>query len=97
MKKHLRHWHSKLYQEYLKAEMDTRKAKKDLQEEIDKTVPLSSSKPKTSTLEKFWGPKGPEKYPNNSDFQRRAELDIAAYIATSNLAFQHVESESFKR
>ena len=58
---------------------------------------VSAKKPKTATLEQFWGKSVPVKYPKNSDFQRRAELDMAAYICTANLSFQHIESNAFQR
>jgi len=37
------------------------------------------------------------KYEKNSDLQRRAEMDIAIYIVTGNLSFNHVESKAFRR
>ena len=39
---------------------------------------------------------GPAKYKPNSDFQRRADLEIAKYFVIGNLPFKHVESKAFR-
>ncbi len=58
---------------------------------------LSQKRPITSTLDHYLLKKSPAKYLANSDPQRRLDLDIMAYIATTNLPFAHVEPKGFKR
>ena len=108
MPKHLRAWHTAQYNEYLKAAVVQTKSKKEtlammkgmedeMEREAEELEIKGTKKPKKATLEHFWGKAGPIKYGNNSDFQRRAELEMAIYIATSNLSFKHIESDSYRR
>lgn len=41
--------------------------------------------------------KGPVKYNKDSNFQRRADLDLAIYFVTGNKPFNEIESEPFRR
>jgi len=40
---------------------------------------------------------GPVKYARDSDFQRRADLDLAIYFVTANEPFKKIESIPFRR
>jgi hypothetical protein len=72
------------------------------QEELDELQGSSSQvrkRPLTTAITKYFSKSGsgPAKYKLDSDLQRRAELDIAIYMVTGNLAFNHVESKAFRR
>ncbi len=58
---------------------------------------ISHKRPITSTMDKSLKQKTPTKYLANSDIQRRIDLDLMAYLATTNLPFSHVETRGFKR
>jgi hypothetical protein len=51
----------------------------------------------TGTMDKFLKKNSPAKYLVNSRVQQRIDLDLMAYIATTNLPFSHVESKGFRR
>jgi len=48
-------------------------------------------------MDKFLKKNSPAKYLVNSRVQQRIDLDLMAYIATTNLPFSHVESKGFRR
>jgi hypothetical protein len=58
---------------------------------------ISQKRPITSTMDKYLKKKTPTKYLANSDIQCRIDLDLMAYLATTNLPFSHVEMKGFKR
>lgn len=70
------------------------------QETLDELQGTSSQvrkRPIVTPITKYFSKSSPAKYKPDSDLQRRAELDMAIYIATSNLSFNHIETPSFKR
>jgi hypothetical protein len=56
---------------------------------------VSQKRPITSTMHQFLKVKFPAKYLANSDVQRRIDLDLMSYLATTNLPFSHVETRGF--
>jgi hypothetical protein len=58
---------------------------------------VSQKRPITSTMYQYLKVKSPAKYQANSDSQRRIDLDLMSYLATTNLPFSHVETRGFKR
>jgi hypothetical protein len=79
------------------------KAAKDLeltQDKVRSEQGLGSvfkNRPRTSTLDRYLVKKSPAKYLPNSDQQRRVDLDLMGYLATTNLPFSHVETRGFKK
>jgi len=57
----------------------------------------SKKRPITATLDRYLKKHSPAKYQPNSVVQRRIDLDLMAYLATTNLPFSHVETRGFKR
>jgi hypothetical protein len=53
-------------------------------------------RPISSTIDQYMKKKSPAHYPPNSDHQRRMDLDIMAFLATTNLPFSLVETKGFK-
>jgi hypothetical protein len=51
-------------------------------------------RPITQTLDRYLTKHSPSKYLPNSD---RIDLDLMAYLATTNLPFSHVETKGFKK
>jgi hypothetical protein len=90
-----------------KDKLDKMKADRELeqqieasQEEMDEMEGVPSQlrkRPVTTPITKYYKPTKSSKYLPDSDFQRRAELDIAIYFATGNLSFQHISSKAFRR
>jgi hypothetical protein len=58
---------------------------------------VAKKRPITGTMDKFLKKHSPAKYLANSRVQRRIDLDLMAYIATTNLPFSHVETKGFRR
>jgi len=58
---------------------------------------VSKKRPITATLDRYLKKHSPAKYQPNSVVQRRIDLDLMAYLATTNLPFSHVETRGFKR
>jgi hypothetical protein len=58
---------------------------------------ISKKRPITGTMHAYLKKKSPAKYLGNSDVQRRIDLNLMAYLATTNLPFSHVETRGFKR
>jgi hypothetical protein len=91
----------------MKDKVEKVKANKKLEEEIEKDqeeldeLQGSSSqvrkRPLTTPITKYFSKSGPSKYKSDSNLQRRAELDIAIYLVTGNLAFNHIETKAFRR
>jgi hypothetical protein len=54
-------------------------------------------RPITQTLDRYLIKHSPSKYLPNSDCQWRIDLDLMAYLATTNLPFSHVETKGFKK
>lgn len=83
------------------------KEKRDLQEEVIQSqhdiqdaegIQMATRhRPLTTPITKYFSKGGVVKYRPDSDMQRRAELDIATYIVTSNLSFNHIETPEFRR
>lgn len=93
----------------MQAKVDQIKARRQLEEEVEHSqaslaevsgVPGQIRKrPIMKPISTYFLSKGagPAKYPLNSDFQRRAELDMAIYMVTSNLSFNHIATPQFNR
>jgi hypothetical protein len=58
---------------------------------------VAKKRPITGTMDKFLKKHSPAKYLANSMVQRPIDLDLMAYIATTNLPFSHVETKGFRR
>ena len=54
-------------------------------------------RPVTMPITAYFSKSDPVKYKLDSDFQRRADIELASNIVTSNLSFKHIESDSFHR
>ena len=54
-------------------------------------------RPVTTPIDQYMKKRVPVKYQATSDIQKRADLDIMIYLATANLPFAHVETDTFKR
>jgi tRNA (cytidine32/guanosine34-2'-O)-methyltransferase len=90
-----------------KEKMDQIKTTRQLEEEVehgeDELAELQGTssqvrkRPLTTPITKYFSKAGPLKYKSNSDMQRRAEMDMAIYIVTGNLAFNHIDSKPFRR
>jgi len=85
-------------QEEKRLEAEMLKAQDDLdQAQGPSSASQIRKRPVTAPITKYFSKGGPAKYKPDSDLQRRAELDIATYITTSNLSFNHIESPGFRR
>lgn len=90
-----------------KDKVEKMKVNRQLEEEIDQgqddldelqgTSSQIRKRPLTTPITKYFAKSGPAKFKSNSDLQRRAEMDIAIYVVTGNLSFNHVESKAFRR
>jgi tRNA (cytidine32/guanosine34-2'-O)-methyltransferase len=65
--------------------------------ELQGTTSQLRKRPVTTPITKYFSKAGPMKFKSNSDMQRRAEMDIAIYLVTGNLPFNHIESKAFRR
>jgi hypothetical protein len=76
-------------------------AVKDLEQTQDEARGQAGSvikkRPITQTMDRYLVKHSPTKHLPNSDRQRRIDLDLMAYLATTNLPFSHVDTKGFKK
>ena len=81
---------------------------KQLEQEVEQSVVAVAeasgsqgsinSRPRSKPITAYFSKSGAQvKYRRDSDLQRRFDLEVAIYIATSNLAFNHIDSSPFTR
>ena len=90
-----------------KEKVEEVKKTKDLEEDVEQSqsslAEASGSshstrkRPITMPIDRYFKKGGSVKYLPDSDFQRRADLDLVIYFVTANVAFSHIESEEFQR
>lgn len=91
-----------------KDKMEKIKANKELEKEVNQgddeleelrgTFAYNKKRPVTTPITKYLLKQGGSaKYRSNSDLQRRAEMDLAIYLVTGNLSFNHIETKAFRR
>jgi hypothetical protein len=83
-------------EEEKKLEEEVEQSQDDLSQ-VQGTSSQIKQRPVTTPITKYFAKGGPVTYKADSDFQRRAELDMAVFIATANLSFNLIESIPFKR
>ena len=70
------------------------------QDEVRAEAGLGSvhkKRPLTSTIDCYFSKHSPAKYLPGSDHQKRMDLDIMGFLATTNLPFSLVETKGFRR
>ena len=80
---------------------------RELEEEVEQTQSSIAEvtgnpdairkRPITAPITKYFQKGAPSKYLADSEFQRRADLELGIYFVTANVSFKHIESAAFRR